>query len=275
MTFDLHMHSHFSDGNWSPEELVEEAHNRNLRTIALTDHDTTDGVVHAQKHATQYNMEVIPAIEISTQRQGQDLHVLGYFIDANNDCLKQLLQEQKNIRVSHVERLAKNAGIDPDFILNFNVKGTIGKAHIAKALVACEAAADLNQAYFEYLMPGGKYYLQRTFVDTAHAVKVLSQSGAVAVLAHPPKEKLKSIIQELKPFGLMGIEAYHALFGQNTEYILNLAKKYDLLVTGGSDCHGPYPGFAPQLGGVNMPQFVLDNLASCVFNQRLGVAINV
>lgn len=275
MTFDLHLHSHFSDGNWSPEELVDEAHNRNLKTIALTDHDTTDGIEHARNHAVQYNMEIIPAIEISTQRQGKDLHVLGYFIDEQNSSLRQLLAEQRHIRVSHVERLAKNAGIDPDFILNFNVKGTIGKAHIAKALVACEAAADLNEAYFEYLMAGGKYYQPRNFVDTAHAVKVLNQSGAIAVLAHPPNENLESIIQELKPFGLMGIEAYHALFGHNTESILNLAKKYDLLVTGGSDCHGPYPPFSPQLGGVKMPQFVLDNLASRVFNQRLSVSARV
>ncbi len=275
MTFDLHLHSHFSDGNWSPEELVDEAHNRNLRTIALTDHDTTDGIEHARKHAVQYNMEIIPAIEISTQRQGKDLHVLGYFIDEQNNSLKQLLAEQKNIRVSHVERLAKKAGIDPDFILNFNVKGTIGKAHIAKALVACEAAVDLNQAYFEYLMPNGKFYQPRNFVDTAHAVKVLNQSGAIAVLAHPPKENLESIIEELKLVGLSGIEAYHALFGQNTEHILDLAKEYDLLVTGGSDCHGPYPPFAPQLGGVKMPQFVLDNLSSRVFNQRLSVSTRV
>lgn len=275
MTFDLHLHSHFSDGNWSPEELVDEAHNRNLKTIALTDHDTTDGIEHARKHAVQYDMEIIPAIEISTQRHGKDLHVLGYFIDEQNSSLRQLLAEQKNIRVSHVEGLAKNAGIDPDFILNFNVKGTIGKAHIAKALVACEAAADLNEAYFEYLMANGKYYQPRNFVDTAHAVKVLNQSGAIAVLAHPPKENLESIIEELKSVGLLGIEAYHALFGQNTESILNLAKKYDLLVTGGSDCHGPYPPFAPQLGGVKMPQFVLDNLASRVFNQRLNVSARV
>lgn len=275
MTFDLHLHSHFSDGNWSPEELVDEAHNRNLKTIALTDHDTTDGIEHARKHAVQYNMEIIPAVEISTQRQGKDLHVLGYFIDEQNDSLRQLLTEQKNIRVSHVERLAKKAGIDPNFILNFNVKGTIGKAHIAKALVACEAAADLNEAYFEYLMANGKYYQPRNFVDTAHAVKVLNQSGAIAVLAHPPKENLESIIEELKSVGLLGIEAYHALFGQNTESILNLAKKYDLLVTGGSDCHGPYPPFEPQLGGVKMPQFVLDNLSSRVFNQRLSVSARV
>jgi len=266
------MHSHFSDGNWSPEELIDEAFRQNLKTIALTDHDTTNGIAIAQKYAAQYSIEVIAAVEISTQWQGKDLHILGYYIDKDNRLLKDLLAEQKEIRVNHVIELARDTGIDPEFILNFNVKGTIGKAHIAKALVACGVAKDLNEAYFEYLMPKGKYYKPRNFVDTARAVRVLSKSGAISVLAHPPLENIEPIIRELKESGLLGIEAYHALFGQNTEQILDLAKKYNLLVTGGSDCHGPYPPFAPQLGGVQMPKFVLDNLASCVSNQRLSVS---
>lgn len=271
MTFDLHMHSHFSDGNWSPEELVDEANKQGLATIALTDHDTTDGIARARTHAAKYNIEVIPGIEISTQWNGKDLHILGYFIDENSDGLKKLLQEQKEVRVEHVVKLAKSAGIEPDFILNFNVKATIGKAHIAKALVASGAAKDLNEAYFEYLMPKGRYYKPRNFVDTTRAIKVLSNSGAIAVLAHPPRENLASLIEELKAAGLRGIEAYHALFGHHTENILELAKKHDLLVTGGSDCHGPFPPFAPQLGGVKMPQFVLDNLFGSVFEQRLSI----
>lgn len=271
MTFDLHMHSHFSDGNWSPEELVDEANNQGLKTIALTDHDTTDGIAPARVHAAQYGIEVISAVEISTHRKGKELHILGYFVDCENDLLRNLLKDQKEIRVNHVETLAKRAGIDPDFILNFNVKATIGKAHIAKALVACGVAKDLNEAYFEYLMPKGKYFEPRNFVDTAHAVEVLTKSNAIAVLAHPPKDNLEGLIDELKDAGLKGLEAYHALFGHNTERLLALAKKYNLLVTGGSDCHGPFPPFAPQLGGVKMPQFVLDNLTRRVSNQRLGV----
>ena len=271
MTFDLHMHSHFSDGNWSPEELVDEANNQGLKTIALTDHDTVCGIAQAQVHAKKYDIEVIPAVEISTQRLGKDLHILAYFIDPANEALKKLLDEQKEIRIEHVYKLAKSAGVDPSFILNFNVKATIGKAHIAKALVACGAAKDLNEAYFEFLMPKGKNFISRNFVDTKRAVKVLSKSGAIPVLAHPPLDNLNSLIEELKEVGLRGIEAYHALFGHNTERLLALAKNYDLLVTGGSDCHGPYPPFAPQLGGVKMPKFVLENLASSVFEKRPGV----
>lgn len=271
MTFDLHMHSHFSDGNWSPEELVDEANNQGLETIALTDHDTVCGIAQAKAQAKKYEIEVIPAVEISTQRKGKDIHILGYFIDPENQSLKKLLDEQQEIRVDHVYKLAKSAGIDPAIILNFNVKATIGKAHIAKALVACGVARDLNEAYFEFLMPKGKYFQPRNFVDTKHAVKVLSSSGAIPVLAHPPLDNLDSLIEEFKEVGLRGIEAYHALFGHNTERLLELAKNYDLLVTGGSDCHGPFPPFAPQLGGVKMPQFVLDNLARSVFNQRPGV----
>lgn len=271
MTFDLHLHTNYSDGNWSPQELVDEAHKLGLKTIAITDHDTVDGIEPACLQAVKYGLNIVPAVEISTSYNGKDLHVLGYFINSEDAGFVKLLCDQKEARVNHVQRLAKSAGIDPEFILNFGVKGTIGKAHIAKALVAYGVCSDLNEAYFQYLMPNGKYFQERKFVETKTAVEVLKKSGAIAVLAHPPEKNLENILTELLEAGLAGIEAYHALFGQNTENLLSLARKYNLLVTGGSDCHGPYPPFAPQVGGVNLPDYILQNLSSRVFEHRISV----
>lgn len=272
MKVDLHLHSTHSDGNWTPSQLVAHAIDIGMSVIALTDHDSVTGIDEALAAASG-KLEVIPAVEINTvwtDNSGisQDVHILGYFIDRMNPVLLELLEKQISARIHHVEKLVAilvedGMPISMDLIREFAGGSPIGKMHVTQAIVACKGARDVNEAYSKYYDRGSKYYCKRESVSPFDAIGAIHSAGGIASIAHPSySADLTELIVDLTAHhGLDGIEAYHsAQKPADEETHLKLARSLNLLVTGGSDCHGPWGEFTALLGTVPIPSSVYTDL---------------
>lgn len=276
---DLHVHSNISDGTFTPTQVVNIAYEKGLAAIALSDHDTINGISEALKAAEQINnklgeFELIPATELSAAYKKKDIHILGMYIDYTSKNLKQTLDDVVNERKQRNEKMAKNlanAGIDITIekLLENEGNAVITRAHFAKYITEHGYTKTFDEAFKKYLSPDGPYYVQRKFLTPKEAINLIKSANGVPVLAHPLLYNLKNneldkLICELKSYGLMGIEAiYTRNTGFDESYIRNFAKKYDLIVTGGSDFHGSNKpdiqiGFGT--GNLRIPYHILEEL---------------
>ena len=271
MTVDLHLHTHHSDGTWSPSDLVDYAQKMRLRHIAITDHDTVAGVEEAQRRAGD-ELEVIPGVEINTlwrDQSGQikDIHILGYFINITNRTLLELLERQRAARKAHaveyIRRIADSGvKITLEMVEKYAGIGAIGKAHLAQAVIDAGAAADATEAFEKFLTRGSEYYIERQSTTPQEAIDAINRAGGVASIAHPGKgDEIYSFILKLKRSGLRAVEAYHRIHsGNRVRQYVRFANRNGLLLTGGSDCHGPFRKHKPTLGTISVPAEVLDRL---------------
>ncbi|MCL5961567.1 MAG: PHP domain-containing protein [Chloroflexi bacterium] len=264
---DLHLHTTASDGMYSPRELVDRAVRAGLRYIAVTDHDTVDGVAPAIQVAKSLPLEVIAGIELSTEVPRGEVHVLGYFIDPRNPELQKTLDLLKSARWARaqemVARLASlGLGLDWDRLLALAGKAAIGRPHIAQALVDSGYVTSIPEAFEKYIGRGGPAYVDRYKLAPTDAIGLLSRSGGVSSLAHPADiDDLGAILPALAQAGLAGLEAYYHNYSPSTvRSLLDLAAMYDLVPTGGSDHHGwPTMKEAP-VGGVFVPPQSIERL---------------
>ena len=271
MSIDLHLHTNHSDGNWSPEAMIEYAVKLKLKHISVTDHDTTSGIVPAIKAAGS-RLEVIAGVEINTVAPDtfgklQDIHILGYFIDAENISLQNSLAKQRSLRDEHVQAVIlrlKDAGVQLTLndIKKYSGEGTIGKAQITKAIVSAGGARDIMEAYEKYTSKKSEFFVQRRSITPVEAVESICNAGGIACLAHPGKRTdVFDLIQSLKQHGLRAVEVYHRMHSQQQrKRLIDYAQKHNLLVTGGSDCHGPYEDCLPSIGTMKVPEIVLTKL---------------
>ena len=271
MTFDLHVHSHYSDGTWSPAALVRHTVSMNLKQLALTDHDTTAGVTEAIEAAGK-DLEIIPAVEINTIHENgagerEDIHILGYFIDPANAALIRVLAMQQQARRNHVlETIEKvqqlGIPIQMSAIHRFAGRGSIGRAHITQAIVEAGGAGDVTSAYELFMKRTSPHYVSRRSVTPVEAIQAINAAGGVASIAHPGREaRIDELILHLREHGLKSIEAYHRIHSlDRVRHYIRFAHKHGMLVTGGSDCHGPFEDFAPTIGSISMPTEILKNL---------------
>ncbi|HEY5672233.1 MAG TPA: PHP domain-containing protein [Malonomonas sp.] len=257
---DLHVHSTCSDGFYSPRELVEMAAEKGLTAIALADHDNVAGISAAQQAGAELGVEVLSAVELSTLWYDYfDMHLLGYGFNHEDPYLIRQLEEFQEFRSGRnrqiIERVnEKLAGeqrqpLDPDAVRKL-AGGTIGRPHIAQALREAGYVTHNEEAFVRYLVPCN---VPKRYFPVDEAISLIHRSGGIAVLAHPPyisrdRQKLEKLVAELLPLGLDGIEAYNN--GSNledTDWLIKLARKYQLIVTGGSDFHGD-PGSNIEIG---------------------------
>ena len=248
---DLHLHSTCSDGFLSPEEVVGLAQKAGLHAVALADHDNIDGIDRAIDAGAVAGIEVIPAVELSSQwLEYTDMHLLGYGFDYQDPYLIRALVEFQEFRTTRnqqiVERVnqklveEKRQPIDPAAVRKL-AGGTIGRPHIALALRQAGYVKNNDEAFSRYLVPCN---VQKHYFPADAAIKLIHGSGGIVVLAHPPyvtrdRHKLKKLVAELVGLGLDGIEAYNN--GSNledTDWLVKLARQHGLVVTGGSDFHG-------------------------------------
>lgn len=246
---DLHMHSIASDGTLTPTELAEEAKIRGLKVMALTDHDTLDGVKEAKKRAEELGIEFICGIEFSTEYNGGEVHILGYFLDANNTQLLELLEKLKNERIERTKKILKKLEKYRCYItmeeLQKEVKGDlISRSHIANAMLAKGFVYSKAEAFKIYLRTGGLASEPKKELNALEAVNFIKKIGGVASLAHPKLTglsggTLEKLVILLKEQGLDALEVYYPEQSEKeTEIYKKLCDKHGLLYTGGSDFHG-------------------------------------
>lgn len=275
MAVDLHLHTHHSDGSWSPRQLVEEAIKLRFRHIAITDHDTTAGIAEATEVAGD-QIEIIPGIEINTvlKRDGQDdfdVHILGYFITAGHSALEAVIAKQQEARLRLVDDAVvklNSLGINltHEAVRECAGEGSIGRPHITKAIVQVGGARSITKAYERFMDRNSEDYIARFSVTPQDAIKAITEAGGLASIAHPGKgDEICQTILELKEAGLHGVEAYHRSHGiKLVKRYIKFATANKMLVTGGSDCHGPSHGYPASIGSIRVPLDVLYSLRGAV-----------
>ncbi len=244
---DLHTHSTYSDGVLTPKQLVDYAYSRGVRILALTDHDITDGIPEALEAARAYpDMLLIPGIEMSTDVPGNEVHVLGYFIDWQDAEFQRVLARLRDSRVDRarrmVERLAElGVPVSWERVRELAGEGAVGRPHIAQALVEAGHVSSVNEAFELYLGRNRPAYVEREKMTPAEVVQLLRKVGGLAVLAHPREleGQLDQLLPELKAAGLVGMEVYYQDYTpEEIQRLLAWARRFDLLPLGGSDYHG-------------------------------------
>lgn len=264
---DLHIHTSASDGDLSPEKIVEKCAELNLRTIGITDHDTVSGVLPAKEAAKKNGITIVPGIELGTNSNGLEIHILGYFIDVKSPVLKQYLvhiNEQRMRRTELiVESLARNGiEINLDKIIDKAGNGTIGRPHIAKAMVEAGVVKTYQAAFNDWIGDGAPACEKKSVQDPGELIDIIHQSGGVAILAHPGGAWTREGIRRLKRLGLDGIEVVHPRHTKKTEAMYrNLAFECNLLISGGSDFHSPRRKLNP-LGKYTVEMAAVQRLAA-------------
>ncbi|MBQ4646243.1 MAG: PHP domain-containing protein [Candidatus Gastranaerophilales bacterium] len=272
MKIDLHIHTTYSDGMLSPEQIVDTALECNLDCIALTDHDNVLSHKIAQDYIKQnnLNLEVIPGVEINTIFKGFEVHILGYFMDKSNQQFIDMLNFQQKARVEQthqiIELLSKKEGIRikfEDIQKLVAPMGSIGRPHIARAITSCGGSANIMEAYAKFINNNSDVYVERKTVSPHDAVEIIAEAGGIPVFAHPiDVEIADSLTKELVNYGLRGIEAYHRKHSPAAvEHFSSLAEQFGLIVTGGSDFHAPSMNHGTILMGKNfVPDWIYDKL---------------
>ncbi len=264
LSVDLHLHTNFSDGIYSPQELINKALEKNLRAIAITDHDTVEGIMPATT-AGLNKIEVVPGIELSTKEEGIEYHILGYYIHFQQgtliDFLKKM-QEERRKRAEKILQCLQNIGLpirkSEKLILE---KNSPGRMHIAQALEKEGYVKDWQEAFQRYLNPGCVAYVPRHRVTPEEAIDLIKKAGGISVLAHPGDLPHREKIYSLIPRGLQGLEVIHPHHtAEEQKKFLSLARNYSLIPTGGSDCHGPIYNGQSILGAYNIPYRWLETL---------------
>jgi predicted metal-dependent phosphoesterase TrpH len=262
---DLHLHSHFSDGTFAPEEIVARAKQQGLGAIALTDHDTVEGCEGVGAGCAQAGIEFVVGTELTSEHNDHELHILAYFVDPKNERLLREIAKFQIVRQDRIREMVAciNALGVPlkaeDVFALANCKSP-GRPHVARALVRHGQCRSLDEAFDRFLKKGRPAWVPKAKMSALEAIELIHQAGGLAVMAHPGLNKTDESIPDLVAAGLDGIECFHTKHPAATsQHYLGLANKYNLLVTGGSDCHGLSKG-KPLIGTVRLAREHFDKL---------------
>ncbi len=241
---DLHIHSHHSDGHWSPEQIVNEAKLRGIQALSITDHDTLKAYPETNELAKQANIQLIPGIELSSFFNETTVHVLGYGFDLQSTVLQQPLEDlakARTDRIKHIiERLNKrHLKITFDDLTQAYPQTLLARPHIAKVLVDKGYATSIEKAFDDYLNDNKMGSLKLKSLTTDEAIELIHQAGGYAVLAHPHQIKQQKKLRAILALPFDGLEAYYSTHHSKVDTFLALAHKHGLFATGGSDFHYP------------------------------------
>ena len=264
---DLHTHSTTSDGKLRPSEVVRLAQRLGLTALALTDHDTTDGVIEAQRVGAKLGVEVIAGIEINSEGEHGDAHILGYFVDPSELELREHLEAIRDARVGRAKGMLKKLaelGMPLEWKRVMAMAGdavSIARPHVARAMVEAGYVATAQEAFDKYISNDGPAYVNRLRLTMREAIGLIHGAGGVAVMAHPALSKLVHLIPQLTEAGLDGVEVYYPDHTPEQQVeLLEIAARYNLVVTGGSDFHTLDDPAHGTLGCVDVPPEVVDKL---------------
>lgn len=271
---DLHTHTTFSDGSFTPTELIALANQKNLNILAITDHDTTDGVSEAMEATKDLSLELIPGVELSAQFHNREIHILGYFINVTDSLFQSRLESLRSTRIERIRHILDRLhrlGIDISLtdVKHYAGIGTIGRPHIAQVLLSKGHVTSIKNAFEQFLGSHGKAYVQRAVPEARDIIGWVIDAGGVPILAHPyweglTKEESTAACQTLAEQGLQGLEVFYGTFSaKHISYNLGLARQFDLLMTGGSDFHGtlrPDIALGKGRGSLHVPPKAMERL---------------
>ena len=265
---DLHIHTYYSDSTSSPEEVVEDALKAGLSCIAITDHDVIDGIEPTIAAAKAHGIEVIPGIELSSELDGKDIHILGYGFNYKNNPLVDKLSAIQQARIERMRRMIeklKGLGIDNiafEEVAKKTRSNAVGRPHLAEALMEKGWVSTRKQAFDKYIGEGAPAYFTKYNQTPFEAIKLITDSGGVAVMAHPASTMKDELIAPMVKAGLGGIEVYYPNCSETVlQFYKNLAKKHGILGTGGSDAHGKAKTHT-WVGKTQIPYEIVEELKS-------------
>lgn len=244
MPADLHLHTTASDGSWAPVQVITKAIELGLSAIAITDHDTIDGIASVDRSRFP-QLDIFTGIEFSTEYQGSEVHILGYGINLDNtellQILKQLEAERWERAYAMVEKLNQlGCFIDFEQVQKLAGTGVIGRVHLAQALMESGYTASIQESFRRFLVFGAPAYVSRKKLSCGQAVELIRAAGGAAVLAHPGLIRNRDVVLDVIGIGIDGLEVIHS--NHNSDQVREfsqIAERFNLLSTGGSDCHGP------------------------------------
>lgn len=258
MFADLHLHTCFSDGTYTPEELALEASRRGLSAIALTDHDTVEGCERAAAACRDLGIEFIPGSELTAEQDDCEIHILGYLFDTTNPTLLSELGKFQSVRQNRIHEMvarlnALEIPLEAETVFALANCQSPGRPHVARALVEGGLCGSLDEAFERFLKKNRPAWVPKMKISALNAIELIHQVGGLAVMAHPALNRSDHVIPELIEAGLDGIECFHTKHSAPVaQHYLQIAEQHHLLVTGGSDCHGLSKG-KPLIGTVKLP----------------------
>lgn len=274
---DLHIHTIASDGLFSPTEMIEKAVNAGLKTVAITDHDTVAGLKEASEYAKNNGIEFIPGVELSIDYEDGTYHLVGLFIDYNNEVLIQELNRLNKLRSSRAERIVEDLALHEiyipfDDVIEEAKDGAVGRPHVARVLVKHGYARSLTEVFKKYLVKGKPGYVPKDKISAQDGINLIKNAGGISIIAHPTSLELSNIEDYEKFFvrqmsyGVDGIEAYSAMNNpKKVEQFLTIAKKHNLLISGGSDFHGDKNEVLGEYGDEReIPAYIVERMKSFI-----------
>lgn len=274
---DLHLHSDCSDGLLCPSDVVQKAKEIGLCAISIVDHDTIVGIPKAIEEGRKLGIEVITGVELSSQYQGKDIHILGYLFDVGHSRMLKYLERFRKERYRRAVKMIQNLennGIHMSIseVLQKTNNGSIGRPHLAEILMEKGYVETFQEAFDRYIGYGSKAYEEKYKIKPEDAIALISEAGGLSFLAHPGYHITDEIIRRLIKAGLDGIEVVHPNLMENRSlHLQQIAREYDLLISGGSDCHGGRNGTF-LIGRYNLPYVILEQIKN-VHQTRWGVSI--
>jgi len=262
---DLHIHSNRSDGSFTCQEIIDYACQKGLKAISITDHDNISCLEFSEQYCQQQGIEFITGVEISARARPYDFHLLGYFFDYNNKKFNEYIdffQRERLKRARKIVELLKNYGIrlSFDLILKKAGHGSIGRPHIADAMVEEGRVYTYQEAFNKYIGDGSPCCVPKYKITPAEAIALINQAGGICVIAHPGSDVTDEGLMELIKMGLDGIETIHPRHNQQqVDHYREMIQKHQLLETGGSDCHGNRKSHVT-IGQYNVPYSIVEKM---------------
>jgi len=262
---DLHIHTHYSDSTFSPEEVIACANDKALSAIAICDHDSIDGIEPAIRAGRAVGIEVVPGIELTVEKADAEIHLLGYFIDHQAPWFQKRLKEMQASRIERVRKMIEKLSehdikLSIDDVLKLSGKGSMGRLHLAQAMIKTGKVRSFREVFEKYIGFLKPCYVSNVRFTPKEAIEVILKTGGVPVVAHPATMNKDEYIPELAGYGLRGIEVYHTDHNPNkVKHYEAMARELGLLMTGGSDCHGMGKGRV-LIGTVRVPYEIVEKL---------------
>jgi 3',5'-nucleoside bisphosphate phosphatase len=273
MFADLHLHTRFSDGTYTPEEVVAQAKRFELAAMALTDHDTVEGCPPTARLCEAAGIEFISGTELTAEQDGHEIHILGYLMDIQHPRLLAEIARFQAVRQNRIREMVArlnqmNVPLRVEAVFAIANCQSPGRPHVARALVAAKLCGNPDEAFERFLKKNRPAWVPKFKMSAAEAINLIHEAGGLAVMAHPGLNRTDQVIPGMVESGLDGIECFHTKHSTSTsEHYLGIADRFHLLVTGGSDCHGASKG-APVIGTVKLPYQHVEKLKERAAERR-------